>query len=159
MPEVPHGTKPTDTFQQKSEPYMPWATTEYEAMDGSGNLEVEPLTLNEPCPCTRSGFYKVSFLVKAQEGFDFVEFYSHWLNAHLPNVRSTMEKVEGFRYVLSHSIEPQVEPYAGLVVLYFHDETGWARYTQAISPDGMEEWVDPAGTLVLSGNTEMIGLP
>lgn len=26
-------------------------------------------------------------------------------------------------------------------------------------PDGMEEWVDRSGTVVLSGKTEMIGLP
>ena len=51
------------------------------------------------------------------------------------------------------------EPYAGLAELYFHDESGWARYREAIKPDGMEEWVDPNGTLVLRGRTEMIGLP
>ena len=59
MPKAPHGTKPSDTFQQKAEPYVPWASTEYIVMDGSENLKVEPLTLNAPFPCTLSGFYKV----------------------------------------------------------------------------------------------------
>ena len=87
-PEPPHGTKPTDSFQQKVEPYLPWASTEYVAMDGSEHLKVEPLTLNAPFPCTRAGFYKVSFLVKAKEGTDFDKFYSHWLTIHAQNVRS-----------------------------------------------------------------------
>ena len=29
MPKVPHGTTPTDTFQEKAETYVPWTTTEY----------------------------------------------------------------------------------------------------------------------------------
>ena len=41
---------------------------EYVVMDGSDQLPVEPLTLNAPYPCTRSGFFKVTFLVKAKEG-------------------------------------------------------------------------------------------
>ncbi len=159
MPEVPLGTTPTDTFQQKIEPYVPWASTEYVVIDGSENLKVEPLTLNPPFPCTRSGFYKVSFLVKAKEGSDFKRFYGHWLNTHVPNVKSVMDKVGGFRYVVSQSIDPLAEPYAGLAELYFHDEAGWSKYREAIKPDGMEEWVDRGGTLVLGGRTEMIGLP
>ena len=159
MPKVAHGITPTDTFQQKVEPYFPWASREYVVMDGSENLKVEPLTLNAPFPCTRSGFYKVSFLVKAKAGTDFDKLYFHWLNTHVPNVRSTMDEVEGFRYVVSHSIDPQAGPYAGMAELYFHDKLGWAKYREIIKPDGMEEWVDLDGTLVLGGRTEMIGLP
>ena len=159
MPKVAHGITPTDTFQQKVEPYVPWASTEYIVMDDSKKLKVEPLTLNAPFPCTRSGFYKVSFLVKAKEDTDFDKFYSHWLNTHVPNVRSVMEQVGGFRYVVSHSINPLAEPYAGLAELYFHDEAEWTKYGKIIRPDGMEEWVDGGGTLVLGGRTEMIGLP
>ena len=158
-PKVAHGTTPSDTFQQKVEPYVPWASTEYIVMDGSKKLKIEPLTLNAPFPCTRSGFYKVSFLVKAKEDAGFDKFYSHWLNTHVPNVRSTMEQVGGFRYVVSHSINPEAEPYAGLAELYFQDEVEWAKYREVITPDGMEEWVDRDGTLVLGGRTEMIGLP
>ena len=43
--------------------------------------------------------------------------------------------------------------------LYFPNESGWSRYRETISPDGMEQWVDPDGTLVLRATTEMIGLP
>lgn len=154
-----HGTTPTDTFQQKVEPYVPWATTEYVVIDGSKDLKVEPLTLDAPFPCTRSGFYKVSYLVKAKPGSDFETFYAHWLNRHIPNVKSVMNDVGGFRYVVSHSIDPAAEPYAGLAELYFHDATGWSKYREAIKPDGMDEWVDRSETLVLGGTTEMIGLP
>ena len=157
--QEPHGTQPTDTFQQKAEPYLPWATTEYVVMDPTRHLAVEPLTLNPPFPCTRSGFFKVSFLVKARPGADFRRFYDHWLRVHVPNVASTMEAVNGFGYVVSHSMDPGLEPYAGLAELYFHDDGGWSRYQAAIRPDGMQEWVDPSGTLVLRANTEMIGIP
>ena len=34
-PEEAHGTTPSDTFQQKVEPYVPWAKTEFVVMDGS----------------------------------------------------------------------------------------------------------------------------
>jgi hypothetical protein len=158
-PDEPLGTTPTDTFQQKVEPYLPWACTEYVVMDGSEHLKVEPLTLNDPFPCTRSGFFKISFLVKAKPEADFDNFFAHWLNVHVPNVRSTMEIAGGFRYTVNHSMDPQIEPYAGLAELYFHDPSGWAKYKETIRPDGMEEWVDPVGTLVLRGRTEMIGLP
>lgn len=158
-PKVPHGTTPSDSFQQKAEPYVPWPTIEYVVIDGSDHLPVEPLTLNEPFPCTRSGFFKLTFLVKAKEGTDFGALFEHWLTVHVPNVTSTMEQVEGFRYVVSHSTEPEREPYAGMAELYFHDPSGWARYREHIRPDGMEQWVDPEGTLTLRAHTEMIGLP
>jgi len=157
MPKIPHGTEPTDTFQQKAEPYVPWATSEYVVMDGE--LPVNPLTLNDPFPCTRSGFFKVCFLVKAKTDTDFERFFAHWLGVHVPNVRSTMLKVGGFRYCVSHSLNPDVEPFAGLAEIYFHDEAGWDAYKAEIQPDGMEEWVDGAGMLLLKARTEMIGIP
>jgi hypothetical protein len=157
--EVPLGTTPTDTFQQKVEPHGQWATTEYVVLDGSDRLPIEPLTLNAPFPCTRSGFYKLSFLVKAKEGADFDAFFAHWLGVHVPNVQATMERAGGFRYVVSHSLEPRAEPYAGLAELYFEDPAGWARYREIIRPDGMEQWVDRDATLMLTARTEMIGLP
>lgn len=158
-PDVPHGSTPTDTFQEKALPYLPWATTEYVVIDGSEHLSVEPLTLNEPYPSSRSGFLRISFLVKAKPSTDYKAFFTHWLNVHVPNVRNIMDWVGGFRYVVSHSIEPTEVPYAGLAELYFHDPSGWDRYRELIKPDGMEEWVDPTGMQVLRGTTEMIGIP
>lgn len=157
-PRVPHGTKPRDSFQQKAEPYLPWATTEYVVMDPASRLSVVPLTLNDPFPTTRSGFHKVSFLVGAKPGTNFDDLFAHWLNVHVPNVAGTMREVGGFGYVVSHSLEPAEEPYAGLAELYFDDADGWTRYKQHIQPDGMERWIDGAGVLVLQGNTEMIGI-
>ncbi len=70
-----------------------------------------------------------------------------------------MGTVGGFRYVISHSIDPLHDPYAGMAELYFPDESGWLKYREMIQPDGMEQWVDPIGTVVLRSDTEMIGLP
>lgn len=158
-PDIPHGSDPTDSFQQHAEPYVPWATREYIVIDGAEHLDASPLTLNDPFPNTRSGFFKINFLVKAVAGTDYGAFFAHWLDVHVPNVRSVMEQVGGFRYVVSHSLEPEGEPWAGLAELYFHDQAGWSEYRRIIQPDGMERWVDAAGMLVLRARTEMIGIP
>ncbi len=158
-PAEPFGDPPRDTFQQKAEPYVPWATREYVVIDGSEHLPTEPLTLNAPYPMTRSGFFKVSFLVAAKAGTDHPEFFKHWLDVHVPNVRATMEAVGGFRYAVSHSTRPDDEPFAGMAELYFHDPSGWAAYRETIKPDGMQRWVDGERMLVLRAGTEMVGIP
>ncbi len=151
-----HGTQPTDTFQEKAEPYWPWATREYVVMDG--DLPLNLPTLNPPFPCTRSGFLKVTFLVGITEGTDCGALFDHWLDVHVPNVRQTMEAVGGFRYVVSHSLEPEAEPYAGMAELYFSDADGWKGYREQIRADGMERWVDDAATKVFYSGTEMVGI-
>jgi len=158
-PDTPHGAEPTDSFQQKAQPYVPWPTTEYVVMDGSEHLPVQPLTLNAPFPTTRSGFCKITFLVKAKPDTDYEAFFAHWLDVHVPNVRSVMQQAGGFRYVVSHSVEPDLEPYAGMAELYFENADGWRQYKQNIKPDGMEQWAEDQGTLVLRAQTEMIGIP
>jgi hypothetical protein len=157
--KTPAGATPRDSFQQKAEPYVGWATTEYVVLDGSEHLPVEPLTLNPPFPCTRSGFFKMTFLVKAQPDTVFADFFDHWLNVHVPNVIDGMRRVGGLRYVVSHSIEPQNEPYAGMAELYFPDASAWTRFQETVEPDGMERWVDAGATLALRARTEMIGMP
>jgi hypothetical protein len=157
MPKVPHGTKPTDSFQERAEPYLPWATSEFVAMDGE--LPVTPLTLNEPFPTTRSGFYKQVFLVAAKPGTDYLAFFEHWLSMHVPKVRERMEQVGGFRYCVSLSQFPDVAPYAGLAELWFPNRSCRDDYVSRVTPDGMETWVDVAATQVYGSQTEMIGIP
>ncbi len=159
VPATSHGTEPTDTFQEKAEPYIPWATTEYVVMDGSERLPVVALTLNEPFPTTRTGFFKITFLVAAKTNTDFDALFAHWLDVHVPNVTLVMHQVGGFRYVVSHSLNPEQEPYAGMAELYFPDASGWQRYRETIEPDGMERWVSDTETLALCAHTEMIGIP
>ena len=67
-PAQASGVEPYDTFQQVVEPYWPWATREYVVIDGA--LPLKPLTPNEPFPCTRSGFFKLTFLIALKEGGD-----------------------------------------------------------------------------------------
>lgn len=153
------GSEPRDTFQQKAEPYVPWATREYVVIDGSEHLDTAPLTLNAPYPMTRSGFFKMSFLVAAKPDTDYEVFFAHWLDVHVPNVKATMDTVGGFRYVVSHSLDPVDEPYAGMAELYFRDPSGWAGYRETIKPDGMERWVDGERMHVLRAHTEMVGIP
>lgn len=160
-PPVPHGTEPADTFQQKAEPYSPWATTEYVVIDGAGApaLEVRPNTLNDPFPCTRSGYLKVTFLVGAQDGIDHDAFHRHWLEVHVPNVRDVMGRVGGLRYVVSHSVEPGTAPYGGMAELWFPDAEVFKAFNATIEPDGMERFTRADRTLVLRSSTEMIGIP
>jgi hypothetical protein len=157
--ETPTGTTPRDSFQQKAEPYVGWATTEYVVIDGAEHLPVQPLTLNAPFPCTRSGFFKMTFLVKAKPDTVFADLFDHWLNVHVPNVEGVMHRIGGLRYVVSHSIDPQNEPYAGMAELYFTDASGWTRYRETVQSDGMEQLIDQNATLALLGQTEMIGIP
>ena len=158
-PNVPHGKNPTDTFQEKACPYVPWPTTEYVILDGGDRLPIEPLTLNAPYPTTRSGICKITFLVKAQINIDYEALFNHWLHVHAPNVESVMHECGGFRYVVSHSVEPEQEPYVGMAELYFNDLNGWRRYKSLIKEDGMAQWTKEDGTLVLRSQTEMIGIP
>ncbi len=158
-PRAPFGDPPRDSFQEKAEPYVPWATAEYVIVDGSDRLPVAPLTLNDPFPSTRSGFFKVVYLVVALPGTDFVAFARHWLTVHTENVRATLLDAGGFRYLVSMSLDPANEPYAGMAELYFPDATAWERYRQQLRADGMERWVDPDATQLLTAGTEMIGIP
>ena len=106
-----------------------------------------------------TAFRRVCTVASANDGAFFERFYGHWLNTHVPNVKSVMDEVGGFRYVVSNSIDHLTEPYAGLAELHFHDDAGWSRNREVIKLEGMEERVDRGGTLVLDGRTDMIGLP
>ncbi len=158
-PKVAHGTTPVDSFQERAEPYLPWATTEYVILDGAEHLASEPLTLGAPFPTTRSGFHKMTFLVAVKDVADCDRFFDHWLSVHVPNVANVMTQVGGFRYVVSHSLDPQNEKYAGVAEMYFHDEAGWAEYQNIIEADGMQRWLDHQSTIALRTTTEMIGIP
>jgi hypothetical protein len=155
MPKTAIGTRPRDSFQERAEPYVPWATREYVAMEG--DLPVVPLTLNPPFPCTRSGFHKITFLVTAEPGIDYGELFEHWLNIHVPNVLNTMEKVGGTRYVVSHSLSPETEPYAGMAELYYPDSASWDSFLAAMPADGIQNFIERLD--ILSAQTEMIGIP
>ncbi len=155
-PTQASAVEPYDTFQEKVEPYWPWATREYVVIDGG--LPLSPLTLNAPFPCTRSGFFKVTFLVALQAGGNRDELFDHWLDVHVPNVKQTMEAVGGFRYVVSHSLEPETEPCVGMAELYFPDSSGWAAYRDHIKPDGMSQWVDYDAMQIFHSGTEMVGI-
>lgn len=158
-PSRPFGEPPRDSFQQKAQPYTPWATVEYVIVDGSRHLSTEPLTLNAPYPTTRSGFFKVVFLVATVPDTDFVELARHWLTEHAANAMRTLSATGGFRYVVSMSLDPANEPYAGMAELYFPDAAAWQQFQSRLQPDGMERWVDPAATRLLTAGTEMIGIP
>lgn len=155
-PASAHGEQPGDTFQEKAEPYWPWPTVEYVVMDGA--LPLNPPTLNPPFPCTRGGFLKITFLVGLKQGADCGALFDHWLDVHVPNVTRTMAAVGGFRYVVSHSLEPEAEAYAGMAELYFPDAAGWAGFREQIRPDGMERWVDDNAIMVFYSGTEMVGI-
>lgn len=150
---------PTDTFQEKSEPYFSWPTHEYVVMDGSDHLDTQPLTLDPAYPMTRSGFFRVNYLVPAQSGVNYEEFYDHWLKVHVPNIKSCMMDSGGYRYVVNHSIYPETAPYAGMAELYFRSKEDWPRYRSLVRADGMERYVDSEKLAVLFGSTEMVGIP
>lgn len=155
-PAQASGVDPYDTFQQKVEPYWPWATREWVAVDGK--LPLQPNTLNAAFPCTRSGFCKQTSLVTIKPGVDANTFVDHWLGVHLPNVRDTMVKVGGFRYVVSLSIDMEHAPYAGMPELYFPDAAARDAFWEELKPDGFHEMVDPDRSVRFVSDTEMVGI-
>lgn len=155
--KTPHGTEPRDTFQQKARPYVGWPTTEYVVVDG--DLPLTPNDLNEPFPCTRSGFLKVTTILTAKAGVDHQELTDHWLHVHAPNVAGVMAEVGAFRYAVSISDEPTVDPYVGMAELYFPDNEALRRYLDLYESDGFEQYLDGDARLVFRSTTEMIGIP
>ncbi len=155
-PKQASGVEPYDTFQEKAEPYWPWATREYVAVDGAPPLD--PPTLNPPFPCTRSGFHKQTSLVALKPGADIDPLFDHWLDIHLPNVERTMADVGGFRYAVSLSLDRETAPYAGMAELYFPDASAKDAFWDALEPDGFYQWVDSDKTLRFYSGTEMVGI-
>lgn len=158
-PRHPFGEPPRDSFQQKAEPYMPWATVEYVFVDGSERLTTEPLTLNAPYPTTRSGFIKVVNLVAAAPEADYVELARHWLGVHAPGVRSALAAAGGFRYVVSMSLDPARAPYVGMDEMYFPDLAAWQAFRSTLNNDSLARWIDPDASRALVATTEMVGIP
>jgi hypothetical protein len=152
-----HGIEPRDTFQQKAEPYVAWPTTEYVVIDGE--LPLSPNTLNDPYPCTRSGFLKVTTLLTAKADTDVDDLFAHWLNIHAPNVADVMKQVGGFRYVISQSSEPTIDPYVGMAELYFPDKDALRCYLDIYESDGSEQFIDSDAQLTFRSTTEMVGIP
>lgn len=157
QPAEPHGTEPRDTFQQKAEPYVPWATTEYVVVDG--DIPVTPNTLNDAFPCTRSGFLKVTALIAAKPDTDPDKLFAHWLGPHAENVAAVMRQVGGYRYVISLSDDPAGERYAGMAELYFPDREALRRHRDTMQPDGLDDHVDRSASETLLATTEMVGIP
>lgn len=155
--ETPHGTTPRDTFQQKANPYVGWPTTEYVIVDG--DLPLTPNDLDEPFPCTRGGFLKVTTLLTAKPEVDHRALTDHWLNVHAPNVAGVMEQVGAFRYAVSISDEPAVDPYVGMAELYFPDKAALGRYVELYESDGIDRYFDADARLIFRSTTEMVGLP
>jgi len=154
---VANGVEPRDTFQQKAMPYVGWPTTEYVVVDGE--LPVTPNTFNEPFPCTRTGFLKVTTILTAKADADVGALFDHWLNVHAPNVAGVMNQVGATRYVISQSTEPDVDPYVGMAEMYFPDKTALRNYLNMYESDGIEQFVDSDAQLTFRSSTEMIGIP
>ena len=156
FPSQASGVKPADTFHEKVEPYWPWATQEWVFVAGKLPLNVQ--TLNAPFPCTRSGFLKQISLVAAKPGVNIERMFTHWLDVHAPNVQKTMNKVGGFRYAVSLSMDLDHAPYAGMAELYFPNADSQGAFWRTIEPDGFQEWVDADATLRFRCDTEMVGI-
>lgn len=157
-PDVAHGTDPRDSFQERAQPYSPWPTDEYVIINGSQQLAIAPNEVGSAFPSSRSGFCKVTFLVAVQDGADHQALFAHWLSTHAENVSNVLRSTGGVHYVVSHSQEPAVDPYAGMAEIWFESLEGWREYQRVIEADGMEQWVGE-GTVVLRADTELIGIP
>ena len=153
------GAKPVDSFQEHAQPYFGWATQEYVFLQGDEFLPVRPLTLHAPFPTTRSGFFKVTRLVKAKNASEFDELHAYWLQEHAAHVVEAMRAANGFRYVVGLSLEPQNAPYAGMEELYFPDVSNWQNYQQIMQDNDLSKWVDDEGVQTFYTDTEFVAIP
>jgi hypothetical protein len=156
-PKEPHGTKPVDTFQQKAMPYMPWMVREHVVIDGK--LPVTPNTLNEPCPFTRAGFHKVTYLLKAKPGADHDALVRHYLEVHAPDSVDALVRAGCTRYVVAFSVDPVNEEFAAHTELWMPSAEALAQAQSALKPDGIERFLDAEKSLVFTSATEMVGIP
>lgn len=153
------GAKPVDSFQERVEPYFGWATREYVVKSGVDYLPVRPLTLGVPFPTSRSGFFKVVFFVPAKADADHVSFQSYWLNERALRIADAMSQVDGFRYVVGLSLDPETAPYAGMEELYFHDASAWRRFQELVDAGDMARWVAGDGPQTFFSDTEFVAIP
>lgn len=158
-PAAPFGVPPRDSFQERAEPYLPWATVEYVLVDGSEHLPVVPLTLDAAFPTTRSGFHKITCLAVARAGVDFEALYRCWLTEHAADVARVLHRAGGFRYVVSLSLEPAAEPYVAMSELYFTAADGFTRLQAEADFGALDRWLQPERSLVFRSTTELIGIP
>ena len=68
-----------------------------------------------------------------------------------------MGKIGGFRYVVSHSLEPDTSPTRGWPSS-ISNEKGWDDYRAVFEPDGFGDLIDPEATLRFHSGTEMVGI-
>ena len=156
-PKEPHGTKPMDTFQQKAMPYMPWMVRECIVL--GGELPVTPNTLNEPYPFTRSGFHKVTYLMKTKPGADHDAFLRHYLEIHAPGAAKPLAAAGCTRYVVAFSVDPVNEEFAAHTELWLPNASALAAAQREMKPDGIERFLDAEKSLVFTSGTEMVGIP
>ena len=127
---IPHGTTPSDTFQQHANPYVGWALQEQILLDNSSaggveRLPTNPNTLNDPWPATRGCFYKVVVMVKAQPGTGFDSAFDELRGAAMSAQNNFPRAGGSFKTSLNLSLHPEEEEYCALVELYFADE--WSQ--------------------------------
>ena len=70
-----------------------------------------------------------------------------------------MKQVGGFRYVISQSSEPTIDPYVGMAELYFPDKDALRCYLDIYESDGSEQFIDSDAQLTFRSTTEMVGIP
>lgn len=140
-PKQPHGTKPTDTFQEKAEPYNQWATKEYVLLDGE--LTVKPNTLNAPFPTSRSGFFKVTVLYSSS---------SSNLASEAVKRTSALKNAGCFRHILDIS-EESGSQYSAMEEIYFKEAGQWRQFEKSVGAQLFQ------GATVLLGGTELVGIP
>ena len=72
---------------------------------------------------------KMMYLIRRKPATSREELVAHWFANHMP-----------------------------AVILYYHHHGDSVRWRETIEADGMETWIDPGRMLILSAQTEMVGI-
>lgn len=154
------GMVPADSFHERAvEPYFGWPTKEFIILSGSNDLQVHPLTLDAPFPCSRSGFFKVVMFTPANPQVDPQLLETHWRQTRAPQMQGTMEATKGFRYVVSigqnQTHRGHHREYAAMEELYFNDEADWHNFLRIVKPDPFL----PSDIAYYFADTEFVAIP
>lgn len=114
------------------QPMIRLQVDEHVIVPGPGGLDGTPATSAQ-----REAAFKMTFLVKANEGEDIDAIHRHWLELHAPNVASNFAASGGVRYVIN--LAPRLgggraQPYVGIAELSYRDRDAFKSHL--IDDDG-----------------------
>jgi hypothetical protein len=87
---------------------------------------------------------KATFFVQRLADVAEADYFQHWREKHLPNVRAALQRNPGgLRYVVSQADQGQPGPWSGLAELYWQDADAERSGLPGVTDDGFRGMSEP----------------